>query len=196
MTTDPRIDAYIEQAAPFARPILNHVRAVVHRALPEIEEGIKWNMPAFMVGGKNVAGMAAFKAHCAVMIHGERQAAESGGMGAYGKVAALSDLPLDSALEAALKESAARAAAGKGGSGQKAKAPAKADSAMPDDLSAALADVPGAREKFDAFPPGAQREYVEWVVSAKRADTRTRRIAATAAQSAEGKRLHWKYEKC
>lgn len=196
MVTDPRIDSYIDRAAPFAQPILHHLRAVVHRALPAVEEGIKWNMPAFMLGGKNVAGMAAFKAHCAIMIHGEEHASESTGMGAYGKVAALSDLPADSVLEAALVKAAERIAANKSGAKHKVMKAAKPEVAMPDDLAAALAAVPGARERFDAFPSGARREYLEWVVSAKRAETRTNRIATTAAQSAEGKRLHWKYEKC
>src|SRR5690349_8887353 len=111
-TPDPRIDAYIAKAAPFAQPILTHLRALGHRALPEAEEGIKWGMPHFMVGGKNVAGLAAFKAHCAFVIHGEgRQGADEGeGMGAYGKIADLSDLPADAQLETKVRDAAQRVA--------------------------------------------------------------------------------------
>lgn len=97
-TTDPRIDAYIENAAPFAQPILVHLRGLIHRALPDCEEGIKWGMPHFMVGGKNVSGMSAFKAHCAFVVHGEGMQGKDEGMGAYGKIASLGDLPGDDAL--------------------------------------------------------------------------------------------------
>ncbi len=61
--TDPRVDAYIEQAAPFAQPILRHIRAVVHEACPDVHETIKWNVPSFEHHGI-MAGMAAFKTYC------------------------------------------------------------------------------------------------------------------------------------
>ena len=193
MTTDPRIDAYIAKAAPFAQPILAHVRSLIHRALPDLEEGIKWGMPTFMIGGKNVAGLAAFKAHCAVVIHGEGRVGEGEGMGGYGKVAALSDLPSDAELEAALKHAAQLVSIK---AKAKPKAPAKTAIPMPEDFAHALAATPGAREKFDAFPPGAQREYLAWIVTAKRPETRAKRIATAAQQSAEGKKMNWKYENC
>ena len=83
MARDPRIDAYIERAAPFAQPILAHLRALVHRALPEAEETIKWGMPHFTVQGKNVSGLAAFKAHCAFVVHGDGRQGQKDGMGAW-----------------------------------------------------------------------------------------------------------------
>jgi uncharacterized protein YdeI (YjbR/CyaY-like superfamily) len=196
MTTDPRIDAYIANAAPFAQPILNHFRAIVHRGVPEVEEGIKWNMPAFMISGKNIAGMAAFKAHCAIMIHGEGQLGDSPGMGGYGKVTALSDLPDDATLEAGIREAAKRVIPSKTAAKPKFKASAKAEIPVPDDFRDALAATPGARENFKAFPPGARREYLEWIVSAKRPETRAKRIATACANSAEGKKMNWKYENC
>ena len=144
--TDPRVDAYIAKAAPFAQPILTHLRALVRRALPDVEEGIKWSIPAFMIGGKNVAGMAAFKAHCAFMIHGEGRLGDNQGMGGYGKVTALSDLPSDAKLEAGLKEAAQRVAASKTAAEPKVKKPPKSEIPMPDDFAAALAGTPGARQ--------------------------------------------------
>ena len=66
MSRDPRIDAYIEKAAPFAQPILNHVRERVHTNVPNVEETLKWSMPSFTVDGKILLGMAAFKAHATV----------------------------------------------------------------------------------------------------------------------------------
>ena len=193
MTPDPRIDAYIAKAAPFAQPILKHFRALVHRVLPDVEEGIKWSMPAFMIGGKNVAGLAAFKAHCAVVIHGEGRLGE--GMGDYGKVTALSDLPSDEVLAIALKEAAQRVAASGTAARPKIKQPSKPEIPMPDDFATAL-DEAKARANFDAFPPSAKRDYLDWVTGAKRTETRASRIAQAADWIAEGKKRHWKYEKC
>jgi uncharacterized protein YdeI (YjbR/CyaY-like superfamily) len=194
--TDPRIDAYIARSAPFAQPILTHFRALVHRALPAVEEGIKWGMPAFMFGGKNVAGMAAFKAHCAVMIHGEGRLGEGEGMGGYGKVTALSDLPNDDALEAALREAAQRIAASGTALKPKAKKPPKPEIAMPPDFAAALAVQPKAKVVLEGFAPGQRREYLEWITTAKQAATREKRIAQAVEWLAEGKKRNWKYESC
>lgn len=199
-TTDPRVDAYIARAAPFAQPILTHFRALVHRVLPEVEEGIKWSMPAFMLKGKNVAGLAAFKAHCAVMIHGQgRPGAEDSkgeGMGGYGKVTALSDLPGDDVLEASLRDAAERVATTGRASYPRPKSGPKPEIPMPDDFAAALAAQPKAKETLERFAPGQRREYLEWVTTAKQAATRERRIAQAVEWLAEGKRRNWKYESC
>jgi len=200
MAHDPRVDAYIAKAAPFAQPVLTHVRALVHRVLPEVEEGIKWGMPAFMVGGKNVAGMAAFKAHCAVMIHGEgRLGAEDSrgeGMGGYGKVTALSDLPEDAVLETALKEAAQRVALSGSAVKPRAKAPPKPDMPVPQDFAAALREAPRAQAFFDGLAPGQRREYLEWITGAKQDATRAKRLATAVEWLGEGKRRNWKYERC
>ena len=66
MSRDPRIDAYIAKAAPFARPILDHVRQRVHATVPEVEETLKWSAPGFTLNGKILLMMAAFKAHAAI----------------------------------------------------------------------------------------------------------------------------------
>jgi len=195
-STDPRIDAYIAKSPPFAQPILNHVRTLVHRVLPQVEEGIKWGMPAFMLGGKNVAGMAAFKAHCAVMIHGEGRIGEGEGMGGYGKVTALSDLPPNEVLEAALREAAERIAVGGTAAKPKAKKPPKLEIPMPADFAAALTANPKAKSTLERFAPGQRRDYLEWITEAKQAATRERRIAQAVEWLADGKKRNWKYESC
>ena len=195
--TDPRIDEYIARAAPFARPILVHLRALVHRAIPGAEETIKWGMPHFMVAGKNVVGLAAFKAHCAFVVHGEgRQGADGAGMGAYGKIAALTDLPPDSQLIASVREAAARV--GSTGTARRpaAKPARKPDIPMPDDFAAALSAVPKAKAALESFAPGQRREYLEWITSAKQPVTRAKRIAHAVEWLAEGKKRNWKYEGC
>lgn len=194
---DPRIDAYIARAAPFAQPILAHLRELVHRALPEAEETIKWGMPHFIMAGKNVAGIAAFKAHCAFVIHGEGRQGEpeAEGMGGYGKIATLSDLPPDAELEGKLREAAGRIAAHGTARQPQAKKPPKPEIAMPADFAAALAKAPEARATLEGFPPSARRDYLEWITGARQPATRQRRIAQTIEWLAEGKRRNWKYEK-
>src|SRR3546814_184553 len=94
---DPRVDAYIARSAPFARPILEHVRELVHEACPDVEETIKWGAPSFVHAGGILAGMAAFKQHASfgywkhALVVGE--GAERDGMGSYGKLAGVGDLP-------------------------------------------------------------------------------------------------------
>lgn len=195
MATDPRIDAYIAKAAPFAQPILTHLRQLVHATVPGLDEAIKWGMPHFVYKGKNLAGLAAFKAHTAFVVHGDGRQGDA--MGQYGKIASLADLPADTVLADKLLDAVSRI--DQDGTAIKPKpapkAP-KAEIAMPDDLAAALAAMQGVRERFDAFPPGARREYLEWIVSAKRPETRAKRIVTTCEQVAEGKKLNWKYENC
>ncbi len=200
MPTDPRIDAYIAKAAPFAQPILTHLRALVHRALPEAEEGIKWGMPHFMLQGKNVAGLAAFKAHCAFVVHGEgRQGYDStqaDGMGAYGRISALTDLPADDELETRLKEAVQRIQGMGTARKAAAKKPPKPEIPMPEDFAQALAAEPKARAALEGFAPGRRREYLEWITGAKQAVTRQKRIAQAVEWLAQGKKRNWKYENC
>lgn len=202
MSQDDRVSAYIDRALPFAQPILHHVRALVHSAVPDAQEAVKWGMPFFTLAGRDVAMMAAFKAHAGVGIFdgsamggGVGSGVGSGGaMGNVGKLAGLADLPDDETLIARLHAAVALAKAGK-----PARAPkpaVKAELAMPADLATALAANPAALAHFDQFSASARRDYVEWVISAKQPATRARRIETTVAQAAEARKLHWKYENC
>lgn len=192
MAKDARIDDYIAKAAPFAQPILTHLRALIHAAVPGLDETIKWGMPHFTLSGRNLAGLAAFKAHTALVLHGEGRvgAADDEGMGGYGKIRSLADLPPESELVAALQATAARLASGE----KKPRKPAvaKPEIAFPNDFGAALSVK--ARAFFDGLAPSQRYEYLEWITGAKRDETRARRIAQAAEWLGEGKRLNWKYE--
>ena len=198
MARDPRIDAYIERAAPFAQPILRHVRALVHEACPTVEETIKWGMPTFVHAGAILCGMAAFKQHASfgfwkhALVVGEGEPRD--GMGSYGKLVSLDDLPPKRTLLAHLRKAVALNEAG-------VKSPARKSAPKPPpettpELAAALAQSPAAKAAFDAFPPGCRREYIEWIAGAKRPETRARRVSEAVAWMAEGKRRNWKYENC
>jgi uncharacterized protein YdeI (YjbR/CyaY-like superfamily) len=195
MTTDSRVDAYIANAGSFAQPILLRIRQIVHAALPDVEEGIKWGMPHFMVGAKNVAGMSAFKAHCALIILGAgRQGSD--GMGSYGKITSLEELPSDAEIGAKLK-AAAESVRFHGSAGPRKGAPSiKPPIAMPDDFAALLAADPLAHAAFENLAASYRREYLAWITGAKREDTRVKRLTQAIEWLAEGKKLNWKYEKC
>ncbi|HEX8262575.1 MAG TPA: YdeI/OmpD-associated family protein [Allosphingosinicella sp.] len=199
MSRDPRIDAYIARQADFARPILDHLRAAVHSACPEAEETLKWGMPHFLYKGQLLAGMAAFKAHAtfgfwrAKEVLGET-GAEREAMGQFGRLTSVSDLPPDDVLAALVRQ--AMAVADAGTRPARPKAAPRAELETPPDLRAALDANPAARATFDSFPPSGRRDYVQWVVEAKRPETRDKRIAQAVEWMAEGKRRHWKYENC
>jgi uncharacterized protein YdeI (YjbR/CyaY-like superfamily) len=200
MKHDPRIDAYIERQAEFAKPILNYLREAVHAACPQAEETLKWSAPAFMYKGEILGIMAAFKQHAAFNLwRGEqvvgRMGEEDRAMGQFGRMASLDDVPDRKALEAILHKAMALADAGIRPLKTKKDQP-KPPAEAPEDLLKALGANPKAVETFDGFSPSARREYVEWVTDAKQAATRERRIAQAVEWIAEGRKRNWKYEKC
>jgi uncharacterized protein YdeI (YjbR/CyaY-like superfamily) len=195
--TDPRVDAYIAKSAEFAQPILEHLRAVVHAACPEVEETMKWSFPHFMYKGM-MCSMASFKAHCALnfwkaellMDDINREA-----MGHFGRITSVKELPSKKVLSAYIKQAMQLNDDG-------VAAPARAKPAtprpllIPEDLNAALDAAPAARKHFDSFTPGKQREYADWLTEAKTEATRARRREQAVEWIAEGKARNWKYEKC
>ena len=197
---DPRIDAYIAKAAPFAQPILQRIRDVVHEACPEVEETMKWSMPTFVYAGGILAGMAAFKQHASfgywkhALVMGED--AQRDGMGSYGKMATLKDVPSKRRLVADIRRAMQLNEAGVKTPGPRKAAAPKPPPETPPDLLAALAKNRKARTTFEAFAPSHRREYVEWITEARRDETRARRLAQTVEWLAEGKRRNWKYEAC
>lgn len=196
MSRDPRVDAYIEKQADFARPILAHIRDTVHAA-GEVDEAIKWGMPAFLYKGRPLANMAAFKAHAVMGFWQGQQLREgdarNGAMGEFGRITRVEDLPDRTALIDLTRK--AMKLIDEGVKPVRNKT-VKERIAMPDDLREALASSRTALATYDGFPPSCQREYLEWVVEAKRPETRAKRIAQAVEWMAEGKRRNWKYETC
>lgn len=194
MARDPRIDAYIDKAGDFAQPVLRHFRELVHATIDGAGEAVKWGMPHFTHKGKNIAGMAAFKAHCAVMIHGSGRQSETDGMGSYGKIASLDDLPDDADISAKLQAARERIETAGSAVRRPRNSAKKSELPLPQDFEAALRENPKARATFEGFPPSERREYVQWVSEAKHDATRSKRLATAIEWLAEGKRRNWKYE--
>jgi uncharacterized protein YdeI (YjbR/CyaY-like superfamily) len=193
---DPRIDAYIEKSADFAKPILRHLRDVVHEACPDVEEKMKWSFPHFDYKGM-MCSMASFKEHCTFgfwkpeLVLGD--AAKEGGMGQFGRITSVKDLPAKKVLAGYVKKAMRLNDEGvRPKRAQKSKMK-KRDIDVPQDLVAALKKNAKARATFEAFSPSHRREYLEWITEAKREETRARRIAQAVEWMAEGKRRNWKY---
>lgn len=196
---DPRVDAYIGKAAPFAQPLLRHWRELVHAQCPGVQETLKWGFPHFLWQGRILTSMAAFKAHASISFW-QREAVTGQlgpreGMGELGKLSGLSDLPPSTELKAMLQR--ARTLIEQGGKPARTVRPAtRPVPTLPPPLQQALAAQPAALAFFESLPPSQRREYVEWIVEAKRDETRDKRIAQAVEWLGEGKRRHWKYERC
>ncbi|MGL3820621.1 YdeI/OmpD-associated family protein [Sphingopyxis sp. R3-92] len=194
---DPRVDAYIAKAKPFAQPILTHLRELVHVYAPGAEETLKWGVPHFTLNGQNLAGMAAFKEHATFGFWRDEEVTgsprDTGAMGSMGRLTSIADLPDDAAMAAMIAKAVLLAAEGKP---KRAAPKPKAALDMPADLAAALKANPAAQAHWDAFSPGKRRDYIEWVIEAKREETRVKRIETIVAQVAEGKDRNWKYKGC
>jgi uncharacterized protein YdeI (YjbR/CyaY-like superfamily) len=202
---NPKVDAYIAKAQPFAQPILTHIRELAHKACPDVDEEIKWSMPFFVLRGVILGHMAAFKQHCAIGFWGPEMHAilrEDGllsedGMGSLGKVASVKDLPSDKNLLNYYRQ-----AAGLVASGQRTKSierPKKASKPAPEiptELAAALKKNKAAAKVFAGFSASCQREYADWITEAKRPETKEKRIAQAVEWIAEGKQRNWKYQNC
>jgi uncharacterized protein YdeI (YjbR/CyaY-like superfamily) len=197
VSRDRRIDAYIAKAQPFARPILEKVRERVHATVPDVEEAVKWSMPAYTVGGKILLITAAFKAHAALNfwrgqeLRGQQSNADA--MGQFGKLKSVGDLPADADLDRLIRQAAEMAKAAP--APRKAKHAPKPAPQIDPAFAAALAKAPKAKAALDSFPPSAQRDYLEWIAEAKQDSTRQKRIATAIEWLSEGKRRHWKYQR-
>lgn len=198
--TDPRVDAYIEKAQPFAQPILRKVRALFHKASAKIDEDVKWGVPSFEYKGL-VGGMAAFKKHVAWGLHKsklldgvEQMRSDKASMMSGGNVTDIADMPPDAQIIALIKQAVKLNEDGvklPQRSGKK-KPPPK----TPSELAAALKKNAKAAEVYAAFSPSKQRDYCEWITEAKQPETRARRLAQAVEWIAEGKSRNWKYERC
>ena len=198
---DPRIDAYIAKAAPFAKPILEHLRAAVHATCPDCEETLKWSMPSFTYAGGILCTMASFKEHATFgfwkgkLIQGVSPNRNSGGeaMGNFGKLTSVKDLPSKRELTALIRQ--AMKLNEEGVTVPRATKAAKPAAKVPPALKAALAKNRKAAGQFESFSPSARREYIEWIDDAKQDATRERRVAQAIEWIAEGKGRNWKYQR-
>ena len=197
---DPRIDAYINAAEDFAKPVLKHLRKLVHQACPNVEETLKWQFPHFDYKGI-LCSMASFKNHCvfgfwkaSLMKDPKKilQLKEKTSMGSLGKLTSLKDLPPDNVLLAYLRE-----AVKMNDEGVKIPARSKAsvtqELPVPEAFLSALDKNKKAKAAFAKLSPGHRKEYIQWISEAKTEATRDKRMGTAIEWISEGKSRNWKY---
>ena len=203
---DPRVDAYIEKSADFAKPILEHLRELIHTACPDVEEAWKWSFPCFIYHGAIMCNMAAFKEHASfgfwkasimddtdkILNVGEGK----DGMGHLNKLYSLKDLPKDAVLKKYIKAAMKLNEAGVKITRPKPTDKDKKELKTPDYLTKELKKNKQAEKVFNDFSYSNKKEYIDWFEEAKTDATRDKRLAQAIEWIAEGKSRNWKYKNC
>lgn len=199
---DQRIDDYIDKSAEFAKPILNHLRMLVHKYCPNVVETMKWSFPHFEYNGSILCSMASFKQHCTFGFWlGSKMkdphsiltpAGERNAMGHFGQIKSLKDLPSDKILAAYFKE--AMELTDKGEKISRAKSEPK-EMTIPPYFLLEVKKNKSALVYFEKFSPSQKKEYITWITEAKTEATRQKRMATAIEWLAEGKTRNWKYER-
>lgn len=198
-TTDPYVDEYIDKAQDFAKPILRHIRKLVHDACPDVVETRKWSFPHFDYKGI-MCSMASFKEHVAFgfwkqsLLEKSAFPAEKTAMGSFGRIKSIKDLPDNKTMKKLIKDACKL-------NDDRVKVVRKVSKerkelVVPEVMTRALAKNKKAAATFESFPYSCKKEYIEWITEAKTDATRDKRLATTIEWLSEGRRRNWKYEKC
>ena len=196
--TDPRVDTYIKNAQPFARPVLIHIRELMHIGCPDLIETIKWGMPHFEYHGV-IASMGAFKTHAVFgfwkqdLIPGMNQyVKEKEAMGSWGRITSLDGIPPDTDIIEFVKVAARLNVEG-------IKSPRRTPKPvvlnMPQDFMKEIRAHKKALETYENFSPSNKRDYADWINEAKSDETRMKRMETAIQWMEEGKPRMWKYMK-
>ena len=195
-----KVDAYVNKAAGFAQPILQHLRSIVLDTCPEAEEDIKWGTPHYSYKGDHLCMMAGFKNHCSFSLYKAEfmkdekisESVKAGKKFGYmDKLTSLSDLPAKKILVALIREAMALNA-----QGVKKVKPATDKPkllAVPDYFENALQGNPKAKDVFYTKSDAFRKDYLVWITGAKTEDTRQSRIDQSLEWIAEGKKRFWQY---
>jgi uncharacterized protein YdeI (YjbR/CyaY-like superfamily) len=189
------IDAYILKSPDFSKPVLTHLRELIHKVCPGVEEKIRWGFPNFDYKNQVMITMAGFKQHCVIgfwkskLIKGLEET-----LGKRKHIKTIKDLPSDKKLSGFIKEAMRLNEEG-------IKLPAKTKSTekkeliIPDYFIKALEKNKKTLQSFENFSYSHKKEYVEWITEAKTDETRNKRIATALEWIAGGKGRNWKYER-
>ncbi len=199
---NPKVDEYIAKSEDFAKPILEHLRQLIHETCPEVEEIMKWGIPHLDYKGDMMCILASYKKHCSFSLYKAElmtdpriiQSVSAGQkMGYMDKIKSLEDLPTEDILVGYIKEAMVLNEKGIKKSKPKTEAPKEIE--MPDYFSEKLAENPEIKEIFEAKSPSFRKDYLVWIIDAKTEATRQKRIEESLEWIAEGKGRFWKYNK-
>lgn len=197
------IDTYIQSAHEFAKPILLHLRTLIHNTCSDVEEKMKWSFPHFDFKGEMMCSMAAFKNHCAFTFWKAAllkdtsklpDAKREKAMGQFGRITSLNDLPSDTIIVSLIKEAMQLNEKGIKLPSRKKPASEKSELIVPDFFIAAIKKNKKASAAFENFSISHRKEYLIWITEAKTELTRNKRMAQAIEWLSEGKSRNWKYE--
>jgi len=197
------VDDYIAKMADFAKPILNHLREVVHSTCPNVEENIKWGIPHYSYKCDHLVMMAGFKHHCSFNLHKaelmkdkaiQDSVKQGKKFGYMDKIKDISELPDTTTLSAYIKEAMELNA-----NGTAKPKPVKEKSAVevvaPKAFIDALKEDEKANAIFESKSPSFRKAYITWVAEAKTEETQQKRIAQSIEWISKGKDRFWQSKK-
>lgn len=199
---NPAIDEYINKSEDFARPILNHLREIIHQACPEVSEVIKWSFPNFEYRGQILCSMASFKKHCSFgfWLGAEMEDPDNilnkvgnTSMGNFGKITSISSLPKDILIIKYIHEAMKLSE-----NGVKKKTSSTTDKKsliIPEYIIEFIEKHPKAKDVFNNFSYSCKKEYVQWIEEAKQESTKLKRLEKAIIMMEEGKEFNWQYKK-
>jgi len=196
---NPKITEIIENAPEFERPVLKHLREIIHKACPEIEERISWSRPHYYYKGKGMLVTDALKERVTFGTWFELDVRNAPNLSKEAKDAieplgflkSMDDLPSDKILIEIIHQAMWNI---DNNVKVKSEKKPKPELVIPDYLTKALAKNKKAEENFNAMSPSHKREYVDWIVDAKTEETRERRIAQMIEMVLEKKSRYAKYQ--
>lgn len=197
-----KVDQYISNSADFAKPILEHLRQIIHDTCPDVEEDIKWGTPHYGYKGDHLVMMAGFKNHCSFSLYKAEymtdpkivESVRSGKKFGYmDKLKDLGDLPAKKVLVAYIKE--AMSINGKGIKKEIQKSVNPKVVETPGYLIDALTANKKAKSVWDEKSGAFRKDYLVWITDAKTEATRQKRIEQSLEWIAEGKGRFWQYAK-
>ena len=189
------VEDYIDAHEPWREQLIQ-LRRILQQT--DLEERVKWGAPCYTWKGKNVVGLAAFKSYVGLWFHQGALLEDSDGVllnAQEGKTRALRQWRFDSAsnIPTDTVKAYVLAAVQLAEQGREIKPERSKPLVMAPELADALAGDAEAAAGYKKLTPGRQREYSEYILEAKREDTRQRRVAKVLPMICQGIGLNDRY---
>ncbi len=193
------VEEYLEEHTNFS-DALTLLRSIINST--ELTETVKWSAPTYSLNGKNVIGLGAFKNHFGiwffngVFLKDEQKLlvnAQEGKTKALRQMRFTSINDIDKVVVLAyIKEAIENQKLGKEIKPDRSKK----ETTIPIELQDALNLNSNLKTAFKKITPGKQREYCDYISSAKRDATKQTRLDKITPMIIQGVGLHDKYKNC
>jgi len=185
-------DTWVDSCPAFSRPICSELRELILRWEPDLTESIKWGSLCFS-GHKLVCALGAFQRHASFVFFRGTELPDPAALFHQGEgntnIRTVRLISLEKVDRAALRRLLHTAVALDARPDIPPLPPRKREPwPMPDFFAQALKANKKAAAGFAALAPTYQREYLVWLTSAKREETRSQRLAQTLTALAAGRK--------